>query len=141
MPFDDRGFPDLPRGERAASPAVRRMVGRWLYAIAFMILVMTGLGGATRLSGSGLSIMEWAPIMGGLLAIWLAARSGPSAFKIVAVSLIWVGALWSAIAGYIYSPNFRLKRSPENSRLFWSCWMLQCLLGGMASYLLIRAPF
>lgn len=64
MPFDDRDFPDLPRGERAATPRAKRLVGLWLYCIAAMILVMTGLGGATRLSGSGLSIMEWAPIMG-----------------------------------------------------------------------------
>ncbi len=66
MPFDDRDFPDLPRGERAATPRARRLVGLWLYGIAFMILVMIGLGGATRLTGSGLSIMEWAPIMGAL---------------------------------------------------------------------------
>ncbi len=31
-----------------------------------MILVMIGLGGATRLTGSGLSIMEWAPFRGAL---------------------------------------------------------------------------
>ena len=31
-----------------------------------MIFVMIVLGGATRLTGSGLSIMEWAPIMGTL---------------------------------------------------------------------------
>ena len=31
-----------------------------------MILVMVSLGGATRLTGSGLSIMEWAPILGSL---------------------------------------------------------------------------
>jgi heme a synthase len=66
MPFDDRDFPDLPKGERAISPRSRRLVAIWLYTIAFMILVMTALGGATRLSGSGLSIMEWAPIMGTL---------------------------------------------------------------------------
>jgi cytochrome c oxidase assembly protein subunit 15 len=64
MPFDDRDFPNLPKGERAISPRSRRLVAIWLYAIAFMILVMTALGGATRLTGSGLSIMEWAPIMG-----------------------------------------------------------------------------
>jgi cytochrome c oxidase assembly protein subunit 15 len=29
-----------------------------------MILVMVGLGGATRVTGSGLSIMEWAPVTG-----------------------------------------------------------------------------
>ena len=64
MPFDDHGFPGLPRNERAASPRSRRLVAAWLYAIAFMILVMVALGGATRLTGSGLSIMEWAPVMG-----------------------------------------------------------------------------
>lgn len=64
MPFDDRDFPNLPRGERAMSPRSRRLVAVWLYGVAAMILVMVALGGATRLTGSGLSIMEWAPIMG-----------------------------------------------------------------------------
>jgi heme a synthase len=64
MPFDDRDFPNLPRGERATSPRSRRLIGIWLYGIAGMILVMVGLGGATRLTGSGLSIMEWAPVAG-----------------------------------------------------------------------------
>jgi cytochrome c oxidase assembly protein subunit 15 len=64
MPFDDRDFPNLPKGERAISPRSRRLVAIWLYGIAFMILVMIALGGATRLTGAGLSIMEWAPIMG-----------------------------------------------------------------------------
>ncbi len=41
-----------------------RAVGRWLLAVAAMVWAMVALGGATRLSGSGLSIMEWAPIMG-----------------------------------------------------------------------------
>ncbi len=66
MPFDDRDFPGLPRGERAISPRSRRLVAIWLYVIAGMIVVMVGLGGATRLTGSGLSIMEWAPIMGAI---------------------------------------------------------------------------
>src|SRR3979411_168253 len=69
MPFDDRDFPDLPKGERATSPHARRIVAIWLYGIAFMILVMIALGGATRLTGSGLSIMEWAPIMGAISAL------------------------------------------------------------------------
>ena len=48
------------------APAVRsrRPVAIWLFAVCFMLLVMISLGGATRLTGSGLSIMEWAPIMG-----------------------------------------------------------------------------
>ena len=49
----------------AGSPA-RRAVGLWLIVIAAMIGVMVVLGGATRVSGSGLSIMEWAPLSGAL---------------------------------------------------------------------------
>jgi cytochrome c oxidase assembly protein subunit 15 len=41
-------------------------VAIWLFAVAGMILVMVALGGATRLTGSGLSIMEWAPLSGAL---------------------------------------------------------------------------
>ena len=43
-----------------------RTVACWLFAVCAMILVMIGLGGATRLTGSGLSIMEWAPFRGAL---------------------------------------------------------------------------
>ncbi len=38
----------------------------WLWTIAFLVLVMVGVGGATRLTGSGLSITEWQPIMGAI---------------------------------------------------------------------------
>ncbi|MBV8914675.1 MAG: COX15/CtaA family protein [Acetobacteraceae bacterium] len=46
--------------------AAHRAVAAWLFCICFMLLVMISLGGATRLTGSGLSIMEWAPLMGSL---------------------------------------------------------------------------
>jgi cytochrome c oxidase assembly protein subunit 15 len=36
----------------------------WLLAVAALIFVLVGVGGATRLTGSGLSITEWQPIMG-----------------------------------------------------------------------------
>ncbi|MDT7952266.1 MAG: COX15/CtaA family protein [Acetobacteraceae bacterium] len=52
------------RSPRAAVSRSRRPVAIWLFSVCFMILVMISLGGATRLTGSGLSIMEWAPIMG-----------------------------------------------------------------------------
>ncbi len=48
----------------AASQANRRLVANWLYLLAFMIWVMVGIGGYTRDSGSGLSIMKWEPIIG-----------------------------------------------------------------------------
>jgi cytochrome c oxidase assembly protein subunit 15 len=43
-----------------------RAVAIWLLICAGMIFVMVLLGGITRLSGSGLSIMEWNPLMGAL---------------------------------------------------------------------------
>src|SRR5438270_5849790 len=58
----------LPAAGPSASVARRaastRAVAIWLFCICFMLLVMISLGGATRLTGSGLSIMEWAPLMG-----------------------------------------------------------------------------
>lgn len=42
----------------------RRLVAGWLFSVCAMLLVMAALGGATRLTGSGLSIMEWAPMRG-----------------------------------------------------------------------------
>jgi cytochrome c oxidase assembly protein subunit 15 len=48
-------------------PARYRLgVATWLFLVGAMIFAMIMLGGATRLTGSGLSIMEWAPIMGTL---------------------------------------------------------------------------
>ncbi len=66
MPFDVHEFPGASRMDRAAARKGRRAVAIWLFSVAAMILVMIVLGGATRLTGSGLSIMEWAPLMGAL---------------------------------------------------------------------------
>jgi len=38
----------------------------WLYAVAALLLAMVLVGGATRLTESGLSITEWQPVMGTL---------------------------------------------------------------------------
>jgi heme a synthase len=43
-----------------------RAVRLWLYAVAAMVLAMVLIGGATRLTESGLSITEWQPVMGAL---------------------------------------------------------------------------
>lgn len=62
MPFDVAPASTLPR------PVVRstRPVALWLFGMCAMLWVMVTLGGATRLTGSGLSIMEWAPLRGTL---------------------------------------------------------------------------
>ena len=63
MPFDDRTFPSA---EAAGFRRNRRRVAIWLFAVAYMIWGLVLLGGAARLTGSGLSIMEWAPLSGAL---------------------------------------------------------------------------
>ena len=66
MPLDVRDFSGAITGDRAARRRNRLAVAWWLFGVAAMILVMIVLGGITRLSGSGLSIMEWAPLSGTL---------------------------------------------------------------------------
>lgn len=66
MPFDVRDFPGAPPEDRAAGRRSRWFVATWLFAVAGMVMVMIVLGGVTRLTGSGLSIMEWAPFTGAL---------------------------------------------------------------------------
>lgn len=63
MPFDARSQPPLPPAARGEGTS-QHAVAYWLLAVAAAIWVMIGLGGATRLTGSGLSIMEWAPFRG-----------------------------------------------------------------------------
>lgn len=41
-----------------------RPVRVWLYVMAFLVLLMVAIGGITRLTDSGLSIVEWKPISG-----------------------------------------------------------------------------
>jgi len=65
MPFDSRDLPALGAAN-PARPTDRRLIAGWLFVVAAMLLVMVVLGGVTRLTGSGLSIMEWAPFSGSL---------------------------------------------------------------------------
>jgi cytochrome c oxidase assembly protein subunit 15 len=44
----------------------RTIVGVWLLAMCAMVFVMVVIGGLTRLTGSGLSMVEWQPITGWL---------------------------------------------------------------------------
>ncbi|MEO7566296.1 MAG: COX15/CtaA family protein [Aestuariivirga sp.] len=53
--------PNLPQ-----SASEGTMLRWWLIVVAAMIVAMVVVGGATRLTGSGLSITEWQPIMGAL---------------------------------------------------------------------------
>ena len=52
--------PDNTHAMRANANAIRL----WLYAVATLVLAMVLVGGATRLTESGLSITEWKPVVG-----------------------------------------------------------------------------
>lgn len=41
-----------------------RAVATWLFSLYLMVFAMVIVGGATRLTGSGLSMVEWQPLMG-----------------------------------------------------------------------------
>lgn len=51
-------IPDRAKGEAAGA------VRLWLAVIAALVIAMVAVGGATRLTGSGLSITEWRPVTG-----------------------------------------------------------------------------
>jgi heme a synthase len=45
-------------------PSSSRAVGVWLWCVAALVFAMVLVGGATRLTESGLSIVEWKPVTG-----------------------------------------------------------------------------
>jgi cytochrome c oxidase assembly protein subunit 15 len=52
--------------EASAAPPHVRTIRLWLVAIAALIVAMVLVGGATRLTESGLSIVEWQPVTGAI---------------------------------------------------------------------------
>jgi heme a synthase len=57
---------DRPGAGTRATGASHALLRLWLYAIAGLILAMVLVGGATRLTDSGLSITEWKPLLGAI---------------------------------------------------------------------------
>jgi cytochrome c oxidase assembly protein subunit 15 len=61
----------------AGSVEGSRAVSLWLWFVAALVIAMVVVGGATRLTESGLSITEWKPILGAIPPLshadWLAA--------------------------------------------------------------------
>ena len=56
--------PRAIRTERERLLANRALLRGWLYVILLMLVALVLVGGATRLTDSGLSITEWKPIHG-----------------------------------------------------------------------------
>ena len=51
---------------RHTTESGNRAVAAWLWGTAALVFAMIVVGGATRLTGSGLSITEWKPILGAI---------------------------------------------------------------------------
>lgn len=69
LPFDAPATPQPAPDSAAPTTAEqrnRRSVAIWLLIVAGLVWAMVAIGGATRLTGSGLSIMEWAPLSGAI---------------------------------------------------------------------------
>ncbi|HVJ78363.1 MAG TPA: COX15/CtaA family protein, partial [Hyphomicrobium sp.] len=43
-----------------------RAISIWLWGVAALVIAMVVVGGATRLTESGLSITEWQPLLGAI---------------------------------------------------------------------------
>jgi cytochrome c oxidase assembly protein subunit 15 len=55
---------NIPRALGPRSRTQRRAVTLWLWSVAALVFLMVVVGGATRLTESGLSITEWKPLTG-----------------------------------------------------------------------------
>ena len=107
----------------AAQPARHRprAVVWWLLGVAGLVWIMVAIGGATRLTGSGLSIMEWAPLRGVLPPMSAAEWNrlydlyrtipqyelvnqgfGLAGFKEI-FWLEWIHRLWGRLIGLAYA--------------------------------------
>ncbi len=55
-----------PSVSEPMSARSRRLVRLWLFGLAALVFCMVVVGGATRMTGSGLSITEWRPVTGAI---------------------------------------------------------------------------
>lgn len=56
----------LGEAKAFARPRGDVLVRAWLIGLALLVVLMVAVGGATRLTGSGLSITEWRPVTGAI---------------------------------------------------------------------------
>ena len=126
-----------------------RAVAVWLFAVAALVLAMVVVGGATRLTGSGLSITEWKPVTGALPPLshqaWLAEfaryqqipqyQQVNKGMSLAAFQSIywweWAHRLLGRIVGVVFFLPFVVflvvRQVPR--RLIWRCAVLFALGG------------
>ena len=131
-----------------------RLVASWLFIIAAIVFALVVVGGATRLTGSGLSITEWRPVTGTIPplsdAAWAAEfakyRQIPQFTQLNAGMDVegfksiywweWSHRLLGRLVGVVFAVPFLAflitRRIPQ--RLVWRCWLLLGL-GGLQGFI------
>ncbi len=126
-----------------------RAVALWLFFSAAMVFAMVVIGGVTRLTGSGLSITEWKPIMGAIpplnAAEWAEAfdkyKAIPQYAQVNAGMSLgefqgifwweWLHRLFGRLIGVVFAVPFVIflvmRRMPQ--RLIGRCLILLALGG------------
>ncbi len=144
---------NLQRGRAAAWPRRSRAAAAWLFLVAAVVVAMVVVGGATRATGSGLSITRWDPIVGVVppltAADWrhaFALYQATPQYRIVNLGISmaefqslfwweWAHRLLGRIIGIVFFVPFvallAARRLPR--RLWWPCLGL-FLLGGLQGY-------
>jgi cytochrome c oxidase assembly protein subunit 15 len=132
------------RSDRSAPVAI------WLFAVAALVFAVAVVGGATRLTGSGLSITEWKPISGALPplsdqawhALFAAYRKIPQFSGVNPTMTLggfktifwweWAHRLLARTVGAAFAIPFAyfLIRRQLPRRLIWRCAVL-LVLGGL----------
>ncbi len=131
-------------------PERSRLAAAWLFAVAVCVIAMVVVGGATRLTGSGLSITQWKPLTGALPPLDAAAwddlfaryRAIPQ-YRLINAGMTlgafksifwweWAHRLIGRVLGVIFAAPFLVllatRRLPK--RLIWPCVGL-FVLGGL----------
>ncbi len=126
-----------------------RSVAAWLFVVAALVVAMVLVGGATRLTGSGLSITQWKPVTGVLPPLGAHAWAAEFAryqkipqYKLLNVGMTlkqfkviygweWTHRLLGRLVGLgFFVPLvvfLFLNKIPR--RLVWRCWLLLALGG------------
>jgi heme a synthase len=138
-----------------------RPVAIWLFAVAMLVLAMVVVGGATRLTGSGLSITQWKPVSGALPPMthpaWAEAfaryRATPQ-YRVVNSGMSlgefqfifwweWAHRLLGRLVGATFAIPFIvfLAASRLPRRLIWRCVLLLALGGlqGLVGWWMVQS--
>ena len=133
----------------------------WLLTGCFMIMIMVVIGGITRLTGSGLSMVEWKPIMGFLPpmgeADWIAVfekyQESPQ-FKLVNSSMIlsefkviffweYFHRVWGRLIGILFLVPFIyfLYKGKIRGKLLRNCLIIFGLGGlqGLIGWIMVKS--